>query len=288
MGLASPSVPVIIEPLELPEPARCFGDLESRGEDCRPEWPTASSGGIYNEGKANQLPLEDLPTFVECAIGYRAWRADDQHQIWPLQSAFRPWLPGVNKAACNCRTSSNLRFEWYWHRGRRILKPVQAHAAPGQECNCGLYAWRRPEPAWYESNAAVTARFVVGAVASWGRLQVYTDGFRAEYACVVVLAHHPKAPASSLDVLQRLGDRYRADLVPIPELTEAARRHGTPLPDAIRAAGSVPAPFGESLTGTEIAPAPDATISQVGNAPPRVGFDGKPLPKPPFEHVGRW
>jgi hypothetical protein len=91
---------------------------------------------------------EDVPTFIECVIGYRAWHADVEDQLWPLHSGRWPWLPGVNTAHCNCGSWRSLRFEWLWHEGRRVLAPAPEHLAPDPGCTCGLYSWRRPRRAW--------------------------------------------------------------------------------------------------------------------------------------------
>jgi hypothetical protein len=75
---------------------------------------------------------------------------------------------------------------------------------------------------------------VCGAVASWSRLQVHGDGFRAEHACVVVLAYPPGTRADEVRKLERVAARYRVELVPLDHLEEAASRHGSPLPDSLR------------------------------------------------------
>lgn len=228
-----------------------------------------------------------VPTFVECVIGYRAWHADTRHRLWPLHSARRPWQPGINVARCSCRTLSSLRFECRWHHGRRILEAEPAHPAPDPHCACGLYSWRRPRSSWYQPPKPGAPLLVVGAVASWGRLQVHKDGFRAEHSCVVTLAYHPDAPPGGLDQLQRIAARYRVDLVRLDELEQAASRHGTPLPDRLMPQSPMPPPEAESHPEPEIAPAPDATVEEVGTAPPRIGFDGMPLPGPDFVSAGR-
>ena len=75
---------------------------------------------------------------------------------------------------------------------------------------------------------------VCGAVASWGRLRVHGDGFRAEHACVVALAYPPETRADEVRKLERVAVRYRVELVPLDRLEQAASRHGSPLPDSLR------------------------------------------------------
>jgi hypothetical protein len=183
------------------------------------------------------LSGEGAPTFSECVIGYRAWRADDDGLLWPLYSRSDPWLAGVNTARCHRSWQTRLALRWLWsERDQRVFGPATRHEAPAQNCACGLYTWRRPSQRWYEHPALCTPPRIVGAVASWGRIQVHADGFRAEHACVVVLAY-PDAAARA--PLERIAARYRAELVPLDRLEQAASRHGSPLPEWLMA---LPAP----------------------------------------------
>jgi hypothetical protein len=199
----------------------------------------------------------DVPTFFECVIGYRAWSADTRDQLWPLSSARRPWLPGINTARCNCAGGNSLRFEWLWHEGRRVLEPAPEHAAPQPDCECGLYSWRRPPTAWSVTPARDGDRLAVGAAASWGHLQVHAEGFRAEHACIVTLAYHHDTPPGEMAALERIAARYRVDLVPLADLEQAASRHGAPLPDALR-------PSNRRVAGAE--PPADAETQAARNA----------------------
>ena len=173
----------------------------------------------------------ELPTFSQCVIGYRRWQMDDRGRLWPLWMADRPWEPGVNVARCPCGSWTSLRFTYRTHGGRVVLEPEADHAAPAGECTCGLYSWRRPPDYWHEEAKWSTPPRVVGAVASWGRMQVHRDGFRAEFACIVTLAWHPDISTAGLNVLDHLARDYRAELVEMDRLEEAARRHGSPLAD---------------------------------------------------------
>ena len=177
---------------------------------------------------------QDAPLFSECVIGYRAWQADARDRLWPLSSRRRPWSPGINTARCNCGgTWPSLRFEWSAYEGRRILEPAPEHPAPEQGCECGLYSWRRPRASWREEPGKSTPPRVIGAVASWGALQVHATGFRAEHACVVTIAHHPEVTQDARTTLERIANHYRVELVPIEDLEPAASLHGTPLPDTV-------------------------------------------------------
>jgi hypothetical protein len=84
--------------------------------------------------------------------------------------------------------------------------------------------------------------------------------------------------------LERIAARYRVELVPLGELEQVASVHGTPLPDTLRppARAPHPTPEADSLAHPNPVAAPDATIEEVGSAPRKVGFDGRP-PTPSFD-----
>ena len=207
---------------------------------------------------------QEVPVFSECVIGYRAWESDDEDQLWPIADDRRPWVPGVNTARCNCGSWNSLRFEWSWYQGRRILEPAPEHPAPQTDCDCGLYSWRRPPRDWWEDPEWGEPPDPIGAVASWGALQVHQDGFRAEHACVVTLAHPIGASPETIAELQRIARRYRVECVPLDLLEQAASRHGTPLPDSLQPPPDSPEP-GEDIGARwrVRAPAPDATPEEV-------------------------
>lgn len=184
---------------------------------------------------AGTEPSQDVQIFSECVIGYRSWVVGAGDELWPLSSTRRPWQPGINTARCNCVSrGSSLKSEWSWYAGRRVLEPAPGHPAPQGDCDCGLYSWRRPVKAWHTDARYASAQRVGGAVASWGRLQVHDNGFRAEHACVVTLGYPPGATLDAVAELERLAARYRVDLVALGELEQAASRHGSPLPDLLR------------------------------------------------------
>lgn len=184
----------------------------------------------------------EIPVFSECVIGYREWGADRSQQLTPMTQRRGAWVPGINTARCDCRSPGSLQFEWSWQEGRRVIEPTPAHEAPDEACSCGLYSLRRPRREWFARPELSVPPRVVGAVASWGRMQVHGTGFRAEHSCVVALGRHRQAPREAVQELERIAARYRAPLVPIEELEEAARRYGAPVPDSLHAAAGAPGP----------------------------------------------
>jgi hypothetical protein len=199
--------------------------------------------------------------------------------LWPVSDRRTCWQPGINTARCNCAVRGSLSFDWSWRDGRRVLEPHPQHEAPGADCVCGLYSWRRPRPGWHHNRHLVAGGMVCGAVASWGQLQVHNTGFRAEHACVVTLAYPPGTGAEAVHRLEQVAAVYRVELVPLDRLEEAASRHGSPLPESLKAddeADQTPSPVGSLRTA---APRPDrqpATARTGSGHPPPLGSE--PLP----------
>lgn len=236
-----------------------------------------------------------MPTFSDCVIGYREWKADAEGQLWPLRAGRRPWQPGINVARCNCWSPNSLRFEWSWFEGRRVLEQAPAHAAPDAVCRCGLYSWRRPRKAWYDAPVWGASRQVVGAVASWGQLQVHATGVRAEYACIVVLGYHRDTPPDALRELERIADHYRAELVPLAELEPAANRHGSPLPASLHPSGPSARADGSSTAGNidiandETTPnAPNTTQEPPIRSRRAAGARDQPPASAPAKRIGSY
>ena len=173
----------------------------------------------------------DVPVFSRCVVGFRAWVADEQSRLWPITDTRRSWAPGINQARCNRPATGSLRLQWAIREGRAFVAPAPLHDAPIAECDCGLYSWRRP-PGWWVDGSSEAARLpgVVGAVASWGSLQVHDDGFRAQYACVVAIAQPDDVTPAELAELAAIARRYRAELVPLDQFepSPAALAHRCP------------------------------------------------------------
>jgi hypothetical protein len=155
------------------------------------------------------LPSQALPAdLTECVLGYRVWRLDSS---------------GLRSAAAEVR----------W--GRRTLVADCAlggehgdHAVPVARCRCGIYALHEPE-----ARLPVRDRFVWGAVALDGRVQLYANGLRAERARILVLAYTGDGPDPGL---ARAARALGVELVRFSALIAAAG-----------ACGAVPAPDPQAL-----------------------------------------
>jgi hypothetical protein len=158
----------------------------------------------------------DPAAYTAAVIGYREWVVEDRRLL--SRTAGVAWTPGVNTARC------------YGHRA--------CVAAPGADCDCGLYA-TIALPTEADPQLVGLGAMVVGAVATWGDLQVHRDAFRAEHARIVALAYPPNASPEVIARLTPVAERYEVELVALAELPRVAERHGKHLavPQTERPAG---------------------------------------------------
>lgn len=148
------------------------------------------------------------------AVGWRTWRvrrADGGPLLEGVYSGVR-WEPGTTHAGC------------------RRCPPWMAHLhpVPVPSCECGLYAFSRPDdafrcllsPADLPDGDESTA-LVAGAVIAWGRtVQHGRQGWRAQHARPIALldSDHPLLPALAL--------RHRVPVVSARGLRLLPLEHG--------------------------------------------------------------
>lgn len=110
-----------------------------------------------------------------------------------------------------------------------------SHTPPVRDCDCGIYALHPDERAiayteLVDFEAATPPHAIVGIIEAWGRIELYRDGFRAEYARVgalAVLGRHRLGAARAN--LEALADRYDAELLRfcgVDELVAHCRERG--------------------------------------------------------------
>ena len=78
---------------------------------------------------------------------------------------------------------------------------------PDESCQCGIYAFRRPE---FESLNGATGRKVRGIVYGWGRYVLGTLGWRTQFASLVALLE----PDEDKGLVDDLADRYEVQVIP--------------------------------------------------------------------------
>jgi hypothetical protein len=165
--------------------------------------------------------VSSAPDFVEPVLGFRVWTVRSDGGLYPYSHLeLGAWSAGQNTAVCS-------RFPPPTEDG-----PIP-HDAPDANCRCGLYAFRSlgNQGLRFYSHEGATASPVVGAIAAWGDLQVHRTGFRAQHACVLALASHPRMAACERALAERAADRYGVPLVPWRRLERQASQHARSLPD---------------------------------------------------------
>lgn len=135
--------------------------------------------------------MSEVPVYHRELVGFRCWRMP--YGAPRLQSAIsnHAWRPGVNEATCD----------------------TIGHAAPHPRCECGLYAFHRPTP------LGASPRELAGAIAASGDIEVYEDGFRAQYARVIALARLPDTPIATRET-ETVAAHYDAPLLAWERLHE--------------------------------------------------------------------
>jgi hypothetical protein len=170
--------------------------------------------------------LIDPPVYGECVIGYRQWRLDD----WVLSpigyTSTPPWRPGVNTARCAIDPGYTITFGTS-PAPAAVGPAAEQHAAPHNECQCGLYAYHDPIKTYPAYG------YVWGAVAAWGNIEVHHNGFRAQYAQIVALAE-PESREEAENLRWTAREIYKVPVVPYDQLVVEAERHGKSLPAAAR------------------------------------------------------
>jgi hypothetical protein len=139
-----------------------------------------------------------VPDGVVPLVGYREWAVEFDHDDRPsLRSLFHPTT-------------------WPWDRvlGAVCLRPLIWHGrsdvahdgVPDPTCECGIYAFRRPD---FETLRGAKGRKARGVVRGWGRYVLGSAGWRSEFAAVAAVAADPEAP----DVSRALAERYGVPLL---------------------------------------------------------------------------
>jgi hypothetical protein len=174
-------------------------------------------------------PPEPLaPTFSECVVAYRIWRLGEHDGLLhPVSVDCRPWQPGVNVAHCDAGQ------QWMMALHTRDDDDKPTHSAPAHRCTCGFYAKFAPTEAPVPIEGE---RFISGAVAMWGNIEVHYDGIRAQKACVTALTTPNAAflPLGFDPVVKRTAQRYGVPMVPHDVIAAEAQRHGASLPPGVR------------------------------------------------------
>lgn len=201
--------------------------------------------------------MDPLPDYPQALVGYRLWMVRHgllTSAMFHLPDIFLGWNPGVNQAKCYVREMArhrlsfwqrqreqaeaeerpwdiNARNEWYalmreeQERWQHMLA-LAAHEPPHPECQCGLYAYRDMEYALARYRESLTqaipkpkeAFFIIGAVALWGKVELYQDGIRARYGAPLAFLRPPSDQDTHLQAVTELAEKYHIPVVNRAEL----------------------------------------------------------------------
>jgi hypothetical protein len=142
-----------------------------------------------------------VPDGIVPLIGYREWsiRREPGGRHPRLLSLFHPTTWPYDRpfsAVCLRPISWPERSTRPFHDG-----------VPDESCQCGIYAFRRPE---FESLNGAGGPKVRGIVFGWGRYVLGTLGWRTQFARLVALLARDEDP----ELVNDLANRYRVEVVP--------------------------------------------------------------------------
>ena len=177
-----------------------------------------ASRGLVRVGLIDEPGLVEAepPDLIEPIVGFRSWRIFRSGQTaGQLSSPSFPviWSTPTLSAECHrLRTAEDLLRE--------------QHSAPAPDCGCGIGAYHAPTAEF----SKVDYRGVSGIVTVWGRIEVDSEGMRAEHARVEALAIYSRWSRPQREAVARVADDLGVDVVDLHELGAAASGYGEPLP----------------------------------------------------------
>jgi len=176
-----------------------------------------------------------VPDYMSALVGYRAWQLSHEAYLLSLNhDTIDPW-PAKMKRLATCSvvceptwsagsiylTSSAYvpvgsarlaaSFEAVWERRKR-KRNIANHHPPNAACSCGIYAAKSDQSSHFHDYAAGAP--VWGEVYLWGKVQDYTEGYRAEFA-------YPKALSTNrgAKVAATIAERYGVPCLAVEQAT---------------------------------------------------------------------
>jgi hypothetical protein len=144
------------------------------------------------------IPLEAasgaIPDGFVPLVGYREWAVHRDPDGTPsLRSLFHPTIWPHDRAL-----SAVCLRPLIWH-GR---SGIGHRAVPDAVCECGIYAFRRPDFDTLRGAKGPKAR---GVVRGWGRYVLGTSGWRCQFGAVSAILHDREDPATTSALARRYG-----------------------------------------------------------------------------------
>jgi hypothetical protein len=175
----------------------------------------------------NAAGEQRAPDLTEPVVGYRAWKVIGER----LHSPYIPcrWDGRLMHAIC----SPAYRKV---HRGIGWL--TEPHRSPDPRCACGIYAYHRPGLRSYFGEFM----WLEGIVTAWGRIEVHSEGLRAEHARIEALAEPAASEPTRSHAAHAIAARLEVPLVARERLLDVAADFGEPLPASMLPEGAQQVP----------------------------------------------
>ena len=162
--------------------------------------------------------------FLGAIIGFRHWRINPGARSLTGPISNFSW-PVDRRVEGECLTMRLKSDAW---------KNPEPHDTPDEKCKCGIYGYHDIENALGEY--CHHSWSVFGSAVYWGRIEVHTVGFKAQYARPVALVDTDLPPArrEERDViwpfaLDEVSEKYRIPVVPLDLLEEYTSTFGSRL-----------------------------------------------------------
>lgn len=150
--------------------------------------------------------IEQIPRFTGSILGVRQWLVPrSMAELKPLGS-LKSNLP-------------SWEIDGSASRARCLKVENKLHEIPGKNCECGLRAYHPWfVPPWYlrsGDKAANQDLYLTGVVEAWGRIELYAESFRAEFARPVALVLPPAFTTNDIarTALGKLCSRADAEML---------------------------------------------------------------------------
>jgi hypothetical protein len=177
------------------------------------------------------------PDLMGKVIGFRNWKAyfeeDGSYNLRGEYYSRGLWQPGVNRAVCLYSDP--------------LIRTLRACDSPGNECRCGLYAMHDLQNTMGRLDLTEMEMFkeprtyisVSGIIQAWGKMELYQDGFRAEYATPIALitpnwTRLKMYNEEYMGFLRDISERYQMEVVSFEEAEAWASARGGKVPVSMR------------------------------------------------------
>jgi hypothetical protein len=216
--------------------------------------PVKGRPGVWPQARAEDA---DVGEYV---IGYRRWLVYVEEVMMggagpeAFGLSFEDIISGAERLVVKRYglhpISTNIHTT-EWDGGREVMARCvyHTHAAPFPHCGCGFNLWHDPAGIGLPTNtwdvlggSEGVMGIVGGVVRARGRIEVHSDGFRAQYAQPLALLCEPDAPEA--EVARALG----LATVIYDDAEDFAQEHGHPVPVELR-----PSPFARTLGSSGLA-----------------------------------